>query len=95
MHIAVTGSSGLLGSALVSFLAGGGHRLTRLVRSPATAGAAEIEWHPQAGRLEPNSLEGLDGFVHLAGENIASRTLDRPTKGPHSGQPDQLNPTAE
>lgn len=71
MHIAVTGSSGLLGSALVSFLAGGGHRLTRLVRSPATAGAAEIEWHPQAGRLEPNSLEGLDGFVHLAGENIA------------------------
>ena len=72
MHIAVTGSSGLLGSALVSFLAGGGHRLTRLVRSSATAGAAEIEWNPQAGRLEPNSLEGLDGFVHLAGENIAS-----------------------
>ena len=72
MHIAVTGSSGLLGSALVSFLAGGGHRLTRLVRSPATAGAAEIEWNPQAGRLEPSSLEGLDGFVHLAGENIAA-----------------------
>ena len=72
MHIAVTGSSGLLGSALVSFLAGGGHRLTRLVRSSATAGAAEIEWNPQAGRLEPNSLEGLDGFVHLAGENIAA-----------------------
>ena len=72
MHIAVTGSSGLLGSALVSFLAGGGHRLTRLVRSSATAGAAEIEWNPQAGRLEAGSLEGLDGFVHLAGENIAA-----------------------
>ncbi len=73
MHIAVTGTSGLLGSALLSFLAGGGHRLTRIVRSTATVGADEIEWHPQAGRLEADGLEGLDGVVHLAGENIAAK----------------------
>jgi uncharacterized protein (TIGR01777 family) len=57
---------------LLPFLTGGGHRLTRLVRSTATAGAAEIEWNPQAGQLEPGDLEGLDGLVHLAGENIAA-----------------------
>lgn len=73
MHIAVTGASGLLGSALLSFLSGGGHRLTRLVRPGATAGAAAIEWDPQTGRLEAGALEGLDGVVHLAGENIAAK----------------------
>lgn len=73
MHIAVTGASGLLGSALLSFLSGGGHRLTRLVRPGATAGAAVIEWDPQTGRLEAGALEGLDGVVHLAGENIAAK----------------------
>jgi uncharacterized protein (TIGR01777 family) len=57
---------------LLPFLTGGGHRLTRLVRSATTAGAAEIEWNPQAGQLEPGDLEGLDGLVHLAGENIAA-----------------------
>jgi uncharacterized protein (TIGR01777 family) len=72
MHIAVTGASGLLGSALLPFLTGGGHRLSRLVRSAATAGTAAIEWNPQAGQLEPSGLEGLDGLVHLAGENIAA-----------------------
>ncbi len=73
MHIAITGASGLLGSALLSFLSGGGHRLTRLVRSTATAGAAGIEWDPRTGRVEAGDLEGLDGVVHLAGENIAAK----------------------
>lgn len=70
-HIMITGSSGLIGSALVSFLTAGGHRVTRLVRSkPRTAD--EAQWNPDAGTIEASRLEGLDAVVHLAGENIGA-----------------------
>ena len=70
MKILVTGASGLVGSALVPLLAGGGHEVARLVRS--VPGAGDIRWDPDAGVLEARALEGFDGVVHLAGENIAS-----------------------
>ena len=71
MHTLVSGSSGLIGSALLPLLTASGHRVTRLVRStPAKHG--EIAWNPTAGLLEPSSLEGLEAVVHLAGENIAA-----------------------
>lgn len=71
MHLAVTGSRGLIGSALVPFLAGRGHRLTRLVRGPAS-GPGEVSWSPADGIPDIPRLQNLDGVIHLAGENIAS-----------------------
>ena len=70
MQIAVSGSSGLVGSALLPFLTAGGHRVTRLVRKDA--GVGEIPWDPAGGVRDLSHLEGVDAVVHLAGENIAA-----------------------
>jgi len=70
MKILVTGASGLVGSALVPLLAGGGHEVARLGRS--TPGPGDIRWDPDAGVLDAAALEGFDGVIHLAGENIAA-----------------------
>jgi uncharacterized protein (TIGR01777 family) len=72
MRVLVTGSSGLVGSALVPFLNSGGHRVTRLVRSKPRAAEAYALWDPEAGTIDASSLEGLDAVVHLAGESIAA-----------------------
>lgn len=71
LRIAVSGASGLVGSALVPFLTAGGHSVLRLVRRPA--GEGEAGWDPDAGRIEADKLEGCDAVVHLAGESIAAR----------------------
>ncbi|HEU4390113.1 MAG TPA: TIGR01777 family oxidoreductase [Blastocatellia bacterium] len=71
MRIAVTGASGLIGSALVSFLAANDHDCTRLVRS-SPSGPLEARWDPATGQIEPAAaIEGLDAVVNLAGEPIA------------------------
>ena len=72
MKILVTGSSGLVGRALVAFLAAGGHGVTRLVRSRPGSGATEVHWDPDVGSIDTLRLEGLDAVVHLAGESIAT-----------------------
>jgi uncharacterized protein len=75
MRVLVTGSSGLIGSALVLSLAAGGHTVLRLIRpkSPSSqGGVSEIRWDPAAGKIEPSDLEALDAVVHLAGESIAA-----------------------
>lgn len=71
MHVAVTGSSGLVGSAVCPFLTAGEHRVTRIVRGGA-AGPGQVGWDPAAGLRDPSRLEGVEAVVHLAGENIAS-----------------------
>lgn len=71
MNILVTGSTGLVGSAVVSFLTTGGHRVLRLVRG-SVRGPEEVGWDPHTGTIDSAKLEGLDGVVHLAGENIAT-----------------------
>ncbi|MGE0553079.1 MAG: TIGR01777 family oxidoreductase [Gemmatimonadales bacterium] len=67
LTIAVSGSSGLVGRALVAALGTGGHRVVRLVRRPAREG--EIQWAP--GPIAPDALAGVDAVIHLAGESIA------------------------
>ncbi len=70
MTVAVTGSSGLVGTELCAFLTTGGHTVIRLVRRTA-AGPHEREWNPE--RPDPSLLDGVDAVVHLAGESIAGR----------------------
>jgi uncharacterized protein len=69
MRIAVTGSHGMIGSALVDALAGTGHHPIRLVRS-TPSGPDEIAWDPATGTIDAGSLEGVDAVVHLAGKHI-------------------------
>jgi uncharacterized protein (TIGR01777 family) len=69
MRIAVTGASGLIGSALVPHLRAQGHDVLRLVRGDAPA-PDEIHWDPEAGLVEPGALEGTDAVVHLAGAGV-------------------------
>jgi uncharacterized protein len=73
MKIAVTGSTGLVGSALVPFLTTGGHQVVRIVRSNGGVTEEAVSWDPSSGRIDASRLEGLDAVVHLAGENIAAR----------------------
>jgi hypothetical protein len=72
LKIAITGASGLVGSALVPFLVGRGHDVHRLVRSTPTSNR-EIAWDPARGKLEPDDIEGFDAMIHLAGEPINER----------------------
>jgi uncharacterized protein (TIGR01777 family) len=71
MKVAITGSSGFVGGALVPFLTTGGHEVVRLVRrAPRTKD--EARWDPEAREIDAAALEGADAVVHLAGENIAA-----------------------
>ncbi|MEU7139947.1 TIGR01777 family oxidoreductase [Nocardia sp. NPDC046473] len=70
--IAVTGASGLVGSALTAFLTTGGHTVLRLVRHPPKTG--ERQWNPDDPA--PDLLDGVDAVVHLAGASIAGRFTD-------------------
>ncbi|MDQ1401550.1 MAG: uncharacterized protein QOK20_3482 [Acidimicrobiaceae bacterium] len=71
MRIAVTGSHGLIGSALVSELERQGHDVVALVRG--SAGPGRIAWDPEAGQLDAAHLAGVDAAVHLAGQPIADK----------------------
>jgi uncharacterized protein len=74
MKVAVTGSSGLIGTALVAALRADGHEVVRLVRT-APAAADAIAWDPRADRggLDPRSLDGVAAVVHLAGAGLADK----------------------
>lgn len=72
MRIAITGSSGLLGSALVGTLRHDGDDVIRLVRRPPRS-AGELRWDPQApdAGLDPAGLDGVEAVVNLAGAGVA------------------------
>ena len=75
MKVAVTGSTGLIGTALVADLRAAGHSVVRLVRRAPRA-ADEVRWEPRAadgglGDLGP--LDGVTACVHLAGANVGGR----------------------
>jgi uncharacterized protein (TIGR01777 family) len=71
LRVAITGASGLIGSALADLLTTGGHEVVRLSRNPSKPG--EFLWNPAGGELDTGSLDGVDAVVHLAGENVAAR----------------------
>jgi uncharacterized protein len=70
MDVAVTGSTGLIGTALVERLQAGGHRVRRLVRPGRTPAADEVLWDPVSGEVDLDGLAGIDAVVHLAGAGI-------------------------
>ncbi len=73
MDIAITGASGLIGTALSASLTSQGHRPIALVRRAAKAGADEIQWDPAGGTIDAASLDGIDAVVHLAGAGIGDK----------------------
>jgi uncharacterized protein (TIGR01777 family) len=72
MIVAVTGSTGLVGTALVGSLEAAGHVVSRVVRRPVRDGQHEIQWDPAAGQIDTAPLAGVDAVVHLAGESLAA-----------------------
>ena len=73
MRVLVSGSSGLIGSALVRVLRDEGADVLRLVRRPVAA-PDEVSWDPVAGRTpDLDAVDGLDAVVHLAGAGVGDR----------------------
>ena len=77
LRIAITGSTGLLGEALVAFLTTGGHNVVRLVRTRDVvaryadrADERAAYWDPDQGEIDAAALEGVDAVLHLAGESV-------------------------
>jgi len=71
VNILVSGSRGLVGTALVPALEAGGHVVRRLVRGPAQG--TDISWDPAGGTIDVDALPGIEAVIHLAGEGIAER----------------------
>ncbi len=71
LRVAITGASGLVGSALSAFLTTGGHRVTAVSRTARAPG--EVVFAPQSGAGDLSALDGFDAVIHLAGAPIAKR----------------------
>jgi uncharacterized protein (TIGR01777 family) len=80
MKVIVTGSTGLVGRALIRSLLADGHEVTRMVRGDAQGfrapGTAAVHWNPERGEIDAQALEGHDAAVHLAGESVAEGRWD-------------------
>ncbi len=73
VRVAVTGSTGFIGQALIKGLAAAGHEPVPVIRSAPTDSMASLRWDPASGRIDRDGLEGIDAAVHLAGESIGRR----------------------
>src|SRR5687768_9378736 len=77
VRIAIAGSSGLIGTALVRRLVADGHQVVRLVRGKGSASVdgttTSVTWDPVAGRLPFESIDGTDAVVNLAGAGIGDQ----------------------
>ncbi len=77
MRVAITGATGLVGTALSKSLLDAGHGVVPISRRPIPNG---VQWDPASGHLDGSSLEGVDAVVHLAGENIAEKRWNEARK---------------
>jgi uncharacterized protein (TIGR01777 family) len=73
VRVAVTGSTGLIGSALVASLRGDGHEVVRVVRGAIAGEGPTVQWDLGARTIDAAGLDGVDAVVHLAGESIAGK----------------------
>jgi len=71
-RIAISGSSGLIGTALVGHLKSEGHTVQRLVRRAPVA-SDEVQWDPQTGFVDLSALAGVDAIIHLAGVGVGDK----------------------
>lgn len=71
-RIAISGSSGLIGTALVGHLKSEGHTVQRLVRRTPVA-ADEVQWDPRTGFVDLTALAGVDAIIHLAGVGVGDK----------------------
>ena len=71
VDVLITGSSGLIGTALIAALQAAGHHAVRLRRGPGTTGSRT--WDPRAGVIDESAFSGVGGVVHLAGEGIGEK----------------------
>jgi uncharacterized protein (TIGR01777 family) len=75
--VAISGSSGLIGSALRKRLAERGYEIKRMVRRRSASSRDEIAWSPEDNEMDATQLEGVDAIVNLAGESLAQRWTER------------------
>jgi uncharacterized protein (TIGR01777 family) len=78
-RIAITGASGLIGTALVGYLKSEGHTVQRLVRRPVVA-PDEIQWDPKTGYVDIEALRGVDAVIHLAGVGVGDKRWSKKYK---------------
>ena len=78
-RIAITGASGLIGTALVGHLKSEGHTVQRLVRR-APISADEVQWDPQTGFVDIEPLRGVDAIIHLAGVGVGDKRWSKKYK---------------
>ena len=71
-RVAITGASGMIGTALVGHLKSEGYTVQKLVRRPSRS-ADEISWDPQAGTVDLDALDGIDAVIHLAGAGVGDK----------------------
>lgn len=73
LRVAISGTTGLVGNALLHFLTTAGHDVRRIVRGEPDHARGDVRWDARANVFDARALEGLDAVVHLAGANIAGR----------------------
>src|SRR6266853_1742649 len=73
MKIVVSGSTGLIGTALKEALQRRDQDVVPLVRRRVRAGEHAVAWDPERGTIDRTGLEGADAVIHLAGENVFGR----------------------
>ena len=78
-RIAITGASGLIGSALVGYLKSEGHTVQRMVRRPVVS-PDEIQWDPKTGYVDIEALRGVDAVIHLAGVGVGDKRWSKKYK---------------